>query len=472
MNAPFTINQALIEKYDTNLPRYTSYPTAPNFTADFGEVEYRQHAAKSNESLIPKPLSVYVHIPFCHSMCYFCGCNKIITRANSSKVETYLDALMAEIRQKAALFDQDRLVQQIHFGGGTPNFLNPQQLSEILDEIARSFHLDFSSRLEVGIELDPRHISPTEVENLASIGFNRFSIGVQDFSKTVQVAINRVQCSNATLNVIEAAMRVSNSVNVDIITGLPNQSVKSVENTTKMIVESGVSRVAAYGFAYLPDKIKAQKLICASQVPVGEDRIKLSQSVSNILLQNGYQHIGLDHYTLEQDSLYQALQDGSLQRNFQGYTTHAQTDLVGLGVSAISDFDTAYAQNTPSISDYIHSIQVGQIPVIKGVAISDDDQLRQKLIQQIMCHGNIDLSVTAKSVINSLGNITLKNYFANELQNLDELIGDEIIARTKNGFQLTAKGRYFMRPVAALFDAYLYGKKNQKANIATFSKAI
>ncbi|MCL4136898.1 UNVERIFIED_CONTAM: hypothetical protein GTU68_003737 [Idotea baltica] len=472
MNAPFQIDLELIKKYDGNLPRYTSYPTALNFNTGFNEDHYRHHAAKSNQVLLPKPLSIYVHIPFCHSLCYFCGCNKVVTRPDSAKVDAYLDALMIEIRERATLFDKDRLVQQIHFGGGTPNFLTTQQLSEVLEEIAQCFHLDFPSRLEVGIELDPRHISSAGVKELSSIGFNRFSIGVQDFSKTVQLAVNRVQCSRATLNVIETACNIANSVNVDLITGLPNQSVESVKQTTKMIVDSGVSRVAAYGFAYMPDRIKAQKLICSSQVPLGPERIKLSQTVSSVLQGNGYHHIGMDHYTLEQDSLYQALQNNSLQRNFQGYTTHAQTDLIGLGVSAISSFDTAFSQNTVSVSDYLKKVRQQSLPIIKGLSITPDDQLRQKLIQQIMCHGKVDLTVTADTLVDELGCIPLNKYFSNELKSLDQFETDQILNRTETGFELTDQGRYFMRPVAALFDASLNASKSYSENIAQFSRTI
>ncbi len=466
------LDHTLINKYDSNLPRYTSYPTALQFHDKFGENSYRQHALASNHSLLPKPLSIYIHVPFCHSLCYFCGCNKLVTQQKGANVESYLDALRLEIQTRARLFDGDRLVQQIHFGGGTPNFLSSSQLSQILSEIAQNFHLDLPSKLEVGIEIDPRYIAPEAISDLFDSGFNRYSIGVQDFSPSVQKAINRLQDEKATVAVIEAAVATGASVNVDLITGLPKQSLASIEQTVNKVADCGVTRIAAYSFAYLPERIKAQKLIDPKDLPNGQLRLDLTKKVNEVLIQRGYRHIGLDHYTKSTDSLYKALLDGTLQRNFQGYTTHAKTDLVGFGVSAISSFDDAFCQNVGTVSDYKRLIGNEKIPVAKGISLNADDQLRAWVIQQLMCQGRLDLSLVADSVVAGLDETPLLAYFSKELTRLTGFVNDGILELSARHLQLTELGRYFMRPVAACFDTYLHDAKNTYKNIKQFSRAI
>lgn len=472
MPTPLSIDRNLINKYDCLAPRYTSYPTAPQFHSTFDENEYNHHAELSNANLLPKDLSLYLHVPFCQSLCYFCGCNKIITQAENKKVSEYCESLMSEIALRGTLFNSDRRITQIHFGGGTPNFLSIELLTEILDQIATHFHFDVTTNPEVSIEIDPRTINPEGIFNLADSGFNRFSIGVQDFSPDVQKAINREQLESDTLTVINAAMKVSKSVNVDLITGLPMQTPQSFEATLRKIIATGVTRIAAYNFAYLPEQIKAQKMIDKTTLPSAELRFDIATTARELLLNAGYQHIGMDHFALPNDSLARAQGDGTLQRNFQGYTTHKDTDLIGIGVSAISKFDTAYAQNTPSLLTYIEMIKDKTLPIIKGLSLTHDDRLRAAVIQQIMCRTSVDLTHRINLYIEKNSDLTLRDYFSKELKQLDSFINDQLLIPTKAGFDITPEGRYFMRQIAMTFDRYLGSNKIKPTGpVVPFSKA-
>lgn len=467
------IGAKLANKYDVLAPRYTSYPTAPQFHTSFGENEYAQHVQTSNASLLPQDLSIYIHVPFCHSLCYFCGCNKVVTQTDNSKVTEYLDRLFHEITLRAGLFDDDRLVTQIHFGGGTPNFLSVEQLEDILDHIAMQFHLDLPNNLEIGIELDPRSIQPKEIEQLGRLGFNRFSIGVQDFSPEVQKAINREQDEEDTLAAIATAMNVGRSVNVDLITGLPKQTPEAFEQTLNKVIETGVTRIAVYNFAYLPERIKPQRMIPKSSLPDVKTRLELSRLTNRTLLNAGYQHIGMDHYALPLDSLAIAQKNNSLQRNFQGYTTHKNTDLIGIGASAISTFDTSYSQNATELSIYNEMISANTLPIVKGISLSEDDRIRAEVIQQIMCRKSVDLSTSISHVIDRSSQLTLKNYLKTELSQLDRFIYDGLLVPNDNGFDITDQGRYFMRPIAAVFDRYLNTSlKGPDEQVLPFSRTL
>lgn len=468
----------LIEKHQAAVPRYTSYPTAPNFNDSFKIEAYQEQVLRSNQTLLPRDLSIYVHIPFCHSLCYFCGCNKVITQCGNNKVEKYVERLLREIELRAELFDRDRRVTQIHFGGGTPNFLSNQRLREILEKIASQFHLDLPSRLEVGIEIDPRSINPEGIYELAELGFNRFSIGVQDFSRDVQIAINRVQSEEATLRIIEAATQVSSSVNVDLISGLPKQTLVGFSNTLERIVDSGVTRIAAYNFAYLPERIKAQKLIDPKALPSVEMRTQLAETARQILVCAGYIHIGLDHFASPTDSLALALKNDSLQRNFQGYTTHAQTDLIGLGVSAIGQTKYSFNQNVTEISQYSELIDRGLLPISKGAKLSNDDVLTAYIIQQIMCKKTIDLSCKIESIVDTNHEGNLSDYFIKELASLGDFCDDGLIKITSNQMTISEQGSYFRRQIAAKFDRYLPQNATisksaiMKRNVVKFSQAL
>jgi oxygen-independent coproporphyrinogen-3 oxidase len=309
--------------------------------------------------------------------------------------------------------------------------------------------------LEVSIEIDPRSIDPTEIKRLADIGFNRFSIGVQDFAPNVQKAINRVQDERKTLEVIAAAREVSNSVNVDLITGLPQQTASSFEHTLKQIVAAGVNRVAAYNFAYLPERIKAQRLINAQEIPSIKERMELVDITRKTLLSAGYQHIGMDHFALSSDSLAKAAKDNSLQRNFQGYTTHATTDLIGVGASAISQFKYSFAQNNTQLSHYNAALATGQLPIARGVILDNDDVLRAHIIQEIMCRNIIDLKRLTWDYIETTRPISLGDYFCSEISSLDRFIDDGLVTLSNQSLIITPLGAYFRRQMAAKFDAYL-----------------
>ena len=472
MKQSFEIGQDLIEKYNCLAPRYTSYPTAPQFNSKFGAAEYREHSALSNSGLVPKNLSIYLHIPFCLSLCNFCGCNKIITQRDNRKVNHYLDRLMQEIAMRGKLFNDDRLVSQIHFGGGTPTFLGVSQLAEILDEVASQFHLSRPPNIDISIEIDPRSIDPSDIDKLAEIGFSRFSIGVQDFSPDVQKVINREQPLKTTLECIRRARSVGKSVNVDLITGLPLQTPESFAATLQQVIDTGVSRIAAYSFAYMPERIKAQRLFDKNLLPAPEVRLEIVRTTREILSAAGYQHIGMDHYALPADSLAKAHLNGTLQRNFQGYTTHKDTDLIGIGISAISKFETAYAQNSSSLSTYNEMIDDRLLPIARGLSLNDDDRLRAMLIQQIMCRDHVDLSARVDRYIETSGQLSMHQYFARELPGLQRFVDDQLVFLTDTGFEVTAKGRYFTRQIAAIFDRYLNSDLANDKNVLPFSRTI
>ena len=471
-----SIHDELIQKYNMAVPRYTSYPSAPYFESDYSNDDFLWDVKKTNEPLIPRDLSIYIHIPFCHSLCYFCGCNKIVTQQNHPKIDDYIDSLLKEISLRASLFDRDRRVTQIHFGGGTPNFLKNVRIAEILDKISSEFHLHLPSKLEMSIEIDPRFISVKDLFELAKIGFNRFSIGVQDFSKTVQLAVNRLQTEKATLDVIQAAKQVSQSVNVDLIIGLPKQNKASFRHTLEKVVDSGVTRIAAYNFAFLPNAIKAQKLINPSELPSSDERMVLMQMTRDYLLDSDFTHIGMDHFAKKGDSLLDALETDSLQRNFQGYTTHAQTDLVGLGVSAISHFQYAFSQNTTALNEYFHHIDSNVLPIVKGKSLSNEDVLRAEVIQQIMCRDSIDLKQLTRHFIHSQQSVSLGELFSTEVSELNSFVEDGLICLNGAHITITEKGRFFRRQIASIFDAYLQQHKSSVSldtrKVIPFSQAL
>ena len=455
-----SISSHLFEQYFASIPRYTSYPTAPHFNESFKTSDYIEAAKRSNQTLLPRDLSIYVHIPFCHSLCSFCGCHKVICRTNHPKVDAYCAALAKELALRAQLFDADRTVTQVHLGGGTPNFLSTHQLGALLEQIAVNFHMSLSPNPEVSIELDPRVITVQGVRALANLGFNRFSVGVQDFSNEVQVAINRVQDERDTLAVIEAALQVGHSVNVDLITGLPHQSVASFEHTLDKVITCGVTRLAVYSFAYLPERIKAQRLIKQSHLPDLDTRIRMVLMTQEKLEQAGFVHIGLDHYAKSSDSLALAKANGTLQRNFQGYTTHARTDLIGLGVSAISQFNDCYAQNTTQLSGYQTQLEDGQLPIRKGFALNAEDLVRAHMIEQVMCGNTIDLSQRVLTLTDGMSkpasiDHTLGDYLHQELVNLKRMMNDELIQLKQDKLLINPLGGHFRRQIAAHFDAYL-----------------
>lgn len=462
------IDAGLLRRYDRPGPRYTSYPTAPQFGADFGEAALREAAAASNGDPIPRRLSLYVHIPYCTSPCFYCGCNRVITR-DKRNAESYLLRLYREIDMVSALFDRDREVIQCHFGGGTPNFLSPPQLHELMDSLRRHFHFSDSPARDVSIELDPRFVAPDEVEQLAAAGFNRASLGVQDFDPEVQAAVNRIQDVGATLAVI-AACRASGmrSVNVDLIYGLPKQTLHGFARTLDIVTRARPDRLAVYGYAHLPHLFKAQRQIVAADLPSAETRLALLQLAIGKLTDAGYVYIGMDHFALPGDELARAQANGSLHRNFMGYTTCADSDLVGLGVSAISHIGDSFSQNPRDLPTWQAAIDGGRLPVCRGMRMDEDDCLRADLIQALMCQGEVPVTALERRYA-----IDFDSYFADSLQRLAPLAEDGLVTLAQGRVAATAQGRLLLRNIAMCFDRYLEpAAPDTQATAPRYSRAI
>ncbi len=455
----------LLRRYDRPGPRYTSYPTAPQFAADFGEEQLRQAALASNGDPIPRRLSLYVHVPFCLSPCFYCGCNRIITR-DKGRAETYLARLYREIGLMAGLFDRDREVIQVHFGGGTPNFLSPGQLRELMDSLRNQFHFSRSSKRDISIEIDPRFVSPDDIAELASIGFNRASFGVQDFDPLVQAAVNRIQGVDDTRAVVDACRAHGfNSVNIDLIYGLPKQNAEGFARTLDTVVAMRPDRLAVYGYAHLPAMFKAQRQIVDADLPTAQTKLALLQLAIEKLTQAGYVYIGMDHFALPDDDLAQAQARGGLHRNFMGYTTHADSDLIGLGVSAISHIGDSFSQNPRDLPSWQIAIDEGRLPVFRGMRLSEDDHLRADLIQQLMCQGEIPICALERRYA-----IDFHDYFADALVQLQPLVADGLVRVEPTHITATTQGRLLLRNIAMCFDRYLGNDATTAA--PRFSRAI
>ncbi|HEU0153073.1 MAG TPA: oxygen-independent coproporphyrinogen III oxidase [Arenimonas sp.] len=464
MTAMPPFDAELLRRYDKPGPRYTSYPTAPQFNTGFGEAEFRRAAQKSNEDPIPRRLSLYVHVPFCFSPCFYCGCNRIITR-DFSRAEPYLDRLVREAAMLGPMFDRDRDVMQLHLGGGTPNFLTPRQIGELLDTLGRHFHFSQSPARDFSIEIDPRVIKPGDIEALAELGFNRASLGVQDFDPAVQAAVNRIQSVEETNAVIRNCRRSGfRSVNVDLIYGLPLQTREGFERTLDTVIAARPDRLAVYSYAHMPQLFRPQQRIDESQLPSAEDKLGLLQLSIEMLSAAGYRYIGMDHFALPSDDLSQAQGLGKLHRNFMGYTTHADCDLIGLGVSAISHVGDTYSQNPRDLPSWEIAIDEGRLPTWRGMALDADDVLRADLIQQLMCHGVVEFAPLALR-----HEIDFHEYFAEDLARLAPLEADGLVVVEAGRLRATERGRLLVRIIAACFDRYLH---QAQAEPARFSKAI
>lgn len=440
----------LVRRYDRAGPRYTSYPAAPLFDAGFGESQYREQARRSNLELIPRPLALYVHVPYCHSPCFYCGCNRLITR-DPAKASHYLLRLLAETELVAPLFDRDRPVLQLHFGGGTPNFLAPEQLAAIVEQLGAQFTFGAACDREFSIELDPRHVEPGDIAAYAQAGFNRASIGVQDFDRGVQRAVNRIQGVEETAAVIDDCRQADfRSVNVDLIYGLPRQTPEGFELTLDTVIGMRPDRLAVYGYAHLPHVFKAQRQIRAEDLPDAQARLHLLQLAVERLTEAGYTYIGMDHFALPGDDLAVAVSRGDLHRNFMGYTTHAECDLIGLGVSAISRIGDSYSQNWRDLPAWEAALEAGSLPVWRGLALSFDDALRADIISQLMCRGEIDIDAVERSF-----GIEFEAYFAEALPQLRSLAGDGLLTMNRSQLAVTPRGRFLLRIVAMCFDGYL-----------------
>jgi oxygen-independent coproporphyrinogen-3 oxidase len=464
-NAP-VFDPTLVRRYDRPGPRYTSYPTAPQFDASFGEAELREYARRSNEELIPRPISLYIHVPYCFSPCFYCGCNRLITR-DPLKGERYLEYLKREIALAASLFDRDREVVQLHLGGGTPNFLDPAQLADLVDSVGRQFRFSAATVRDFSIELDPRHVDEGDIGALSAAGFNRASLGVQDFDPQVQRAVNRVQSVEQTMAVIEDCRRAGfRSVNVDLIYGLPRQTLKGFERTLETVIAAGPDRLAIYGYAHLPELFKAQRQAGENELPDAKARLGLLQLAVEALRDAGYCYIGMDHFALPGDDLTRALNEGGLHRNFMGYTTHAECDLLGLGTSAISHIGDSYSQNARDVAGWENAVDGNRLPVWRGLALTFDDVLRADVIAQLMCRGRVDVESVERRF-----HVDFGAWFSDSLRRLEQLADDGLVTVDRSCIEATSRGRFLLRIIAMCFDCYIRQPRAPDAT-ARYSRAI
>jgi oxygen-independent coproporphyrinogen-3 oxidase len=454
-------DQDLIVRYGGRGPRYTSYPTALQFHENLTAEDYKAKAKESNASDVP--LSLYIHIPFCHTLCYYCGCNKIVTR-NEERVSRYMEMLYREIEMQAELFDKNRKIEQLHFGGGTPTYLDKEQLGALMDHLRASFNFDESDEREFSIEVDPRTVDEARIHELWDLGFNRLSLGVQDFNEDVQKSVNRLQ-STAEVEALVVAAREAGfgSISFDLIYGLPHQTVETFDQTLDVVIAMKPDRLAVYNYAHLPQRFKGQRMINADDIPAPETKLDLLHHTIDKLCAEGYIYIGMDHFALPDDELVVARKNGTLQRNFQGYSTHRQCDLISLGVSGIGSIGNMFAQNSITTMEYEEIIERGELPIRKGLLIDDDDLLRAAVIQDLMCYDNLSFDEFGKT-----HGVDFREYFADEIAKLDVLEDDGLIKLSDAGIEITPQGRLLLRNIAMTFDRYIDLEENDNR----FSKAI
>jgi len=439
---------ALIERYDRPGPRYTSYPTATQFQPDFGETQYREFAARSNDSA--RPLSLYFHLPFCARLCFYCACNKIVTK-NRARAAPYLERLHREIALQGALFDRARRVEQLHWGGGTPTFISHAEMRELMRVTRAYFNLRDDDRGEYGIELDPREIGPGTLALLRELGFNRASLGVQDLDADVQRAVNRIQSEEQTVAVVEEARTLGfRSINLDLIYGLPRQSLTSFDRTLERVLALRPDRLSIYNYAHLPQRFKPQRRIDAAELPAPRVKLAILGRAIERLTAAGYVYVGMDHFALPTDELATAQRDGGLHRNFQGYSTHADCDLVSMGVSAIGALGSSYSQNHHDLGAYNAALDAGRLPIARGLALNVDDRLRRAVIVQLICHFGLDFAAFEKT-----HSLDLRRYFARELLALAPLQQDGLLRVGEDGIRVLPKGRLLIRNICMVWDRYL-----------------
>ena len=457
------VSPELLRRYDVAGPRYTSYPTADRFVEAFTADDYTQalQQRRSGAAAMVLPLSLYVHIPFCESLCYYCACNKIITKHHDRAAE-YLRYLSREVDLHTAQLGTGQTVTQLHLGGGTPTFLSDPELRELMAMLRRNFSLVPGG--EYSIEVDPRTIDASRLDTLAELGFNRLSFGVQDFDPDVQKAVHRVQPAEQVFALVEAArQRGFDSINVDLIYGLPQQTPESFDRTLSQIVELRPDRIALYAYAHLPERFKPQRRIAVAELPGATAKVAmLSRSLAKFI-GAGYVYVGMDHFALPNDALAVAKRQGRLHRNFQGYSTQPDCDLIGLGVSSIGRIGATYSQNAKTLEEYYDYIDHGRFAVVRGLALSRDDLVRRGVIMALMCQGHVQYES-----INLAYLIDFRSYFAAEMDNLQVLAEQGLVTLDDMGIQVTANGWFFVRAVAMVFDRYLQADRTR----ARFSKII
>ncbi|SFV68570.1 Coproporphyrinogen III oxidase, oxygen-independent [hydrothermal vent metagenome] len=446
----------LIEKYSASGPRYTSYPTANNFS-NFSEEEYKEQVKLSNK--LKNSLSIYCHIPFCNTVCFYCGCNKVVTK-DKTKAEKYLEYLFKEIERQAKLFDAKKNVEQMHFGGGTPTFLSNKQIIALSEKLTEEFN--FSDNGEYSIEIDPRGVDEETIRTLVKAKFNRISLGVQDFDKDVQKAVNRIQSFESVQEVINLARKYGfKSISIDLIYGLPKQSQITFKKTLELVEIIKPDRISLFNYAHLPELFKPQRRINEYELPTADEKLKIFKYATEFLLDNGYVYIGMDHFALPNDSLSIAQKQGQLYRNFQGYSTHAHCDVIGLGLSAIGQVGDSFSQNEKVLDKYYEQIDEGNLPIIKGYIINEDDKIRRAVIMDLICHFKLNFAKIEQQF-----NIVFKDYFKDELLKLNDMASDKLLEIDKKHIQVNEKGKLLIRNICMVFDVYLKNKTTQ------FSKTI
>ena len=445
---PIAFDSALVRRFDRSGPRYTSYPTADRFVEAFGPEQYRGWAERRNIGAIERPLALYVHLPFCRDICYYCACNKFVTR-DTGKTARYLEYLGREIDLQAALFQDDLRVTQMHWGGGTPTYYDAATLRALFERIAGRFQLAAGG--DYSIEVDPRTVDAPAVHALREMGFNRVSFGVQDFEPSVQVAVHRLQSAERTLEVIEAARHAGfASINIDLIYGLPKQTLMTFNATLARVLGARPHRVALYNYAHLPQRFKSQRRIYDGDLPSPETKLKLLGLAMKQLTTAGYAYIGMDHFALPEDALAVAQRQGRLRRDFQGYSAGGEADLVGLGVSAIGSVGPTYSQNHRTLPGYYECMDRGQLPVMRGIELSADDLVRRHVIQALMCHFAV-----SKESVGIAYLIDFDRTFAAELEDLREFEALALVTNEDGWLTVTPRGRFVIRNIGMVFDRYL-----------------
>lgn len=458
-----TINDDLLRRYDVAGPRYTSYPTADRFVEAFTADDYAQALTmrRGGAAAMNLPLSLYLHIPFCESLCYYCACNKIITK-HHDRAAPYLRYLSREVDLHTAQIGLGQTVSQVHLGGGSPTFLSDDELRELMTMLRRNF--TFAPGGEYSIEVDPRTIDASRLDTLAELGFNRLSFGVQDFDPAVQKAVHRVQPAEQVFALVAAAReRGFESINVDLIYGLPQQSPESFDRTLAQVNELRPDRIALYAYAHLPERFKPQRRIATVSLPSGAAKVSMLSRSLAAFMGAGYVYVGMDHFALPDDALAVAKRQGRLHRNFQGYSTQPDCDLIGLGVSSIGRIGATYSQNAKSMEEYCDLLDQGRFPVVRGLALSRDDLVRRAVIMALMCQGELQFES-----INLAYLVDFQSYFAKELEALADLSDQGMVTVDSAGIQVTAQGWFFVRAVAMVFDRYLQTDRTR----ARFSKII
>lgn len=444
---PTSINRELIGRYNLSGPRYTSYPTALQFQQDFSANDYRKAIASI---AVDQPLSLYLHMPFCATLCHYCACNKIVTK-DRTKSMTYVEYLKKEIAQHAQALGHRRHVKQMHWGGGTPTFLSHKEIAAVIGCLHSYFDFAPKEDGECAIEIDPRAIQPDTMEFLGSLGFNRVSLGVQDFNPQVQKAVNRIQSYEQThAAVVQARTHGFRSLNIDLIYGLPFQTEASFRKTLKQVLQLDPDRLSVFNYAHLPAHFKPQQAIPTDALPSAEEKLRILEYTVEYLTRKGYAHIGMDHFAKPDDELAVTQRNGKLQRNFQGYSTHGDCNLLGLGVSSISQVGDFYFQNLKNLDAYYDNLDHHQFPFWRGVQLDQDDRIRRAVIMQLICHFHLEFAQIEQAF-----GIDFQHYFKRELEHLQEFVADGLVLLQDQGIEVTPLGRLLIRNICTLFDRYL-----------------